>query len=416
MKRFVKSAFLLFVALRAGDLVSVAAGMWFVPRYVSPDEIGAVLPLTSMATFISIPVFAFAMTMMRESACLSASGERGKIKSLLRGMFVATAIGVVAVLALSFAVAPRFIAAMRVDDSAAGFLVVAAAFLGCVAPVYTDALQALKRFGSLAAVEFGGAVARFLVMLATMPVRALAGYFAGQATLPLVRMAGSVLALRRDLSVAPEPYWTRETVRRVTLAFVAIAAYQAAPMAASLVEQSILRTSLPAVDSAGYYMVSRFSDFLHYLTFPLLLVMFPYTAAAAHENRPTSPYVRNCAIATLVAATVMVVVYALFGGSLLALMPHGEEYAQYVPYMPWLVVITALTTCQVFQTNAEVSAGRFGFLWWLIPLHIAYPVALYIYSSTREMSLVSLLVWFSFASIARFAFAIFCQNNDFNRH
>ena len=249
-----------------------------------------------------------------------------------------------------------------------------------------------------------------------MPVRALAGYFAGQATLPLVRMAGSVLALRRDLSVPPEPYWTRETVRRVTLAFVAIAAYQAAPMAASLVEQSILRTSLPAVDSAGYYMVSRFSDFLHYLTFPLLLVMFPYTAAAAHKNRPTSPYVRNCAIATLVAATVMVVVYALFGGSLLALMPHGEEYAQYVPYMPWLVVITALTTCQVFQTNAEVSAGRFGFLWWLIPLHIAYPVALYIYSSTREMSLVSLLVWFSFASIARFAFAIFCQNNDFNRH
>ena len=35
MDGFAKSAILLFLALRAGDLVSVAAGMWFVPKYVA---------------------------------------------------------------------------------------------------------------------------------------------------------------------------------------------------------------------------------------------------------------------------------------------------------------------------------------------------------------------------------------------
>ena len=207
MTAFARSAIFLFLALRAGDLVSIAAGMWFVPRYVSPEDIGAVLPVTSFATFIALPVFAFAMTVMKESAALAAGGERGKVKSLLSGVFTAVAAILVVVLAIAAVAVPRFLAAMRVSDAAAGILVVAAEFLGCVAPVYTDALQSLKRFPALAAIESLGAVARFLVMAATMPFRALAGYFAGQAALPAFRILASVFALRRDLAVPAEPYW-----------------------------------------------------------------------------------------------------------------------------------------------------------------------------------------------------------------
>ena len=407
MDGFAKSAILLFLALRMGDIVSVAAGMWFVPRYVSPEDIGAVLPVTSFATFLSLPMFAFAMTVMKESACLSADGERGKVKSLLCGVFTAVAAILCIVLAASAITVPHFLKAMRVSDASVGVLVVSAAFLGCVAPVYTDALQSLKRFRALAAVEIGGAVVRFLVMLAVMPFRALAGYFAGQAALPTFRMAGSVYALRKDLTVPRKPYWNRDAVRRIALAFLAVAAYQGAPMAASLVEQSVLRTGLPAIDSAGYYMVSRFSDFLHYLTFPLLLVMFPYTATAAQRSESTRPFVLKCAAVTLAAAVLMAVVYSLFGKELLSLMPHGSDYAAYAHHMPWLVIITALTTCQVFYTNAEVSAGRFRFLIWLVPLHVVYPALLYVASRCGFVPTLDwFLVWFGVASALRFAFAV----------
>lgn len=406
MTGFAKSAILLFVALRAGDLVSVAAGMWFVPKYVAPDDIGAVLPVTSFATFLSLPVFAFAMAVMKESACLAANGERGKVKSLLCGVFVAAAATLCAALAASALIVPHFLEAMRVSDASVGFLVVAAAFLGCVAPVYTDALQSLKRFRALAAVELGGAAVRFLVMLATMPFRALAGYFAGQTVLPAFRIAGSVFALRRDLSCEAEPYWNSESAHRVALAFLAVLAYQGVPMAASLVEQSVLRTGFSSADSAGYYMVSRFSDFLHYLTFPLLLVMFPYTATAAQRGESTRPFVLKCAAVTLAAAAAMAAAYALFGNGLLALMPRGSDYAEYSRLMPWLVAITALTTCQIFYTNAEVSAGRFGFLWWLVPLHLVYPALLCVAQHSGCVpSLDSLLVWFGAASVLRFAFS-----------
>lgn len=405
---FLRHSLLMFLALRAGDAVSLAAGMWFVPRYVSPEDIGAVLPVTSFATFLSLPVFALAMAVMKESAVLSAHGDRGRVKSLLSGVFVAAAVALALILSAAAAAVPKYLSAMRVSDASAGFLVVAAAFLGCVAPVYTDALQSLKKFRSLAAIEVAGSLARFATMLAVMPARALAGYFAGQAALPAFRIVGSLASLRRDLAVRSAPYWNRESVRRLALAFVAILAYQGVPMAASLVEQSVLRTSFSSVDSAGYYMVSRYSDFLSYLTFPLLLVMFPYTAAAAAGKGSTRPFVLRCSALALAAAALMSAAYAFFGESLLALMPHGGDYASYAVYMPALTLAGAMTTCQVFYTNAEVSAGRFGFLKWLVPLHVVYPAALYMATKLGAVCDMSgFVTCLAAAAVARFAFAAF---------
>lgn len=406
MGGFARSALLLFLALRAGDLVNAAAGMWFVPRYVSPEDIGAVLPISSFATFLSLPAFTLAMTVMKESAWLAANNERGKVKSLLGGVFLASGAVLAVVLAAAAVVVPRFMGAMRIHDAAAGVLVVSAAFLGCVAPIYTDALQSLKRFRSLAAVEVGGAAFRFLVMLAVMPFKALAGYFAGQAALPTFRIAGSLIALRRDLKIPAEPFWDKAAVRRIAIAFLAVLAYQAFPMAAALVEQSVIRTALPSADSAGYYMASRFSDLLYYLTFPLMMVMFPYTAEAARRNGSTRPYVVRCAAATIAGAALMAATYSLWGAPLLSLLPHGGDYAEYARYMPWLVAIAALTSCQVFHTNAEVSAGRFGFLAWLVPLHIVYPAVLYLAASCGVVSsLDGFIAFFGVASLLRFAFS-----------
>ncbi len=104
----------------------------------------------------------------------------------------------------------------------------------------------------------------------------------------------------------------------------------------------------------------------------------------------------------------MAAVYAVCGGRLLALMPHGGDYVEYAKYMPWLVAVTVMTSCQVFFTNAEVSAGRFGFLWWLVPLHIVYPVALTLAAKRGLVAnLGTLIAWFAAASAARFLFCLF---------
>jgi O-antigen/teichoic acid export membrane protein len=407
MKRFFKDTLLLFFALRAGDLISIFAGMWFVPKYVAPDEIGGVLPMTSFATFLSIPIFALAMVVMKESACLASRGEKGKIKSLLNGVFSLTAFIAVAILIITALLMPQFNKLIRIDDLSVGFLVVSSSFLGCVAPVWTDSLQSLKRFKSLAAIEIFGSGIRFFIMLITMPLKALTGYFLAQTSLPAFRIVASICALRKDLSIKSEHFWNRKTIKRMSIAFIGVLAYQSIPMLTSMIEHTLLRTTLPSCDSAAFYMISRFSDFLYYLTFPMLIVMFPYTATAAERGESISPYVIKCSSLTLIVATIMAVIYFIWGDWLLSLMPNGDNYIEYANYMPYLILITALTSCQVFYTNAEVSAGRFKFLYWLIPLHLIY-IALFYISIKMGLtsSLQSMLIWFAGISILRFLFSL----------
>ena len=389
MTKFAKNAAFLFLALRTGDLVSLAAGMWFAPKYISPAEIGALLPLTSFATFLSLPVFAFAMTVMKESSRLAA------------------AMLVVAVGAAASVSAPRFFSEMGVGDRAAGSFAVAAAFLGCVAPVFTDALQSLKRFGALGVVETGSAIVRFAVMAVAMPLRALGGFFAAQAALPAFRIVFSLFSLRKDLAVPAEPFWDGAALKRIGGTFLAVLAYQASPMAAILVEQALLRTALPGADSAGYYMVTRFSDLIHYISFPLLIVLFPYTATAAKRGEPIAPYVVKCSAAVLAVALAMAGAALVCAPRLVALMPHGSGYVAYSGYMAPLAIFTALTACQVFYANAEVSAGRFGFLFWLVPLHTVYPALLYVAVRLGwTASLGGFVAWMGAAAFARFAFSV----------
>ena len=135
-----------------------------------------------------------------------------------------------------------------------------------------------------------------------------------------------------------------------------------------------------------------------------MLVMFPFTAAAAQRNESTHAYVVKCAMVTLLGAVVLAIAYALWGMPLLSLMPHGSDYLEHVRLMPWLVVVAALTSCQVFYTNAEVSAGRFAFLAWLAPLHVIYPAVLYLAARRGYIaSLDTIIVFFGVASFLRFA-------------
>ena len=370
MKAFWRQSLLLFVSLRAGDLVTLAAALWFVPRFVSPQDLGAVIPVTSFATFLAMPVYACALVTMKISADLTGRGLVGQRTALLRGVFASMALLLVLSLAGAAALLPCYLAEMRLSDASVGFFVIAASLLGCFAPVYTDALQALKRFGTLGAVEFCGALARVGVFALVMPARPLAGYFAGQATQPFCRMVGGCAALWRELRRPAERFWTPGNFRLIVRLYAGTILYLGLSMAEGLVEQTVLRTSLGAADSAGYYMISRFSDFLYLVTLPLLWVMFPHTADAAREGRATRAFVLPASCVTLGVALLAALVYVPYGADLLALLPNGNAYAACARFMPLLVLATGLTSCQVFYTNAELSAGRFGFLLWFAPLNL----------------------------------------------
>ena len=185
---------MLFCACRAADLLNAFVGLWLVPKYVDPSELGAVTPLGNFAGFLALPVAVFANTFRNEVSRLSIGGEFGKLKTLMKSVFIATAIFLFLAIVVARFTLPMFLNRIRIVEGSLAMIIIATSFVTAIAPIFTNTIQALKKFRSNAVMNLAGAPLRFLAMLVTMPFRPLAGYFVGQGASPAFNIVASVFA------------------------------------------------------------------------------------------------------------------------------------------------------------------------------------------------------------------------------
>ena len=367
---------MLFCAMRAADCLNVFVGLWLVPKYVEPSELGAVMPLTSIASFLAIPIAVITSTFRNELTSLAINRKFGQMKTLMRGVFIATAVFLFLAIVICRFVLPAFLERIRVAEGSLGIVILITSFIGTISPIYNSALQSLKKFKANSLISLIGAPVRLLTMLVTMPLRALTGYFVGQAAPSVFSILASVFCLRKELSVPAEPYWNREIVRRFGRLFLIFGIGAVAGGIASLVESTVLRQRLPELDSAAYYMVTRFSDISWFLAVTLSFTLFPFTAELAAKGKDTRPLVIKSSLAVFLSNAALAAFFWLFGERILGFLPHGSEYAAYWWAIPWIVSISSLTLFATLFTTAETSAFRFRYMKWMIPLTLLYPAAL----------------------------------------
>ncbi len=367
---------MLFCACRAADLLNAFVGLWLVPKYVDPSELGAVMPLGNFAAFLALPVAVFANTFRNEVSRLSIGSEFGKLKTLMRGVFIATAIFLFAAIIVARFILPSFLERIRILEGSLGVIIIATSFITAVSPIFTNTIQALKKFKANAVMNLVGAPLRLLTMLAAMPFRPLAGYFVGQGASPAFNIVASVFSLRKELSVKAETYWDRATVRKFVRLFIIFLASGVAGTAAALVESTVLRQRLPDLDSAGYYMATRFSDISSFLYNTLVFTLFPFTAALAAKGRDMRPLILKSAAATVGFSALVALPFFFCGEAILAFLPHGEQYSVYWWAIPWLIGNSTLMALTGLYVTAELSANRFGFMKWMIPIDLVYPALL----------------------------------------
>ena len=363
---------MLFCACRAADVLNAFVGLWLVPKYVGPSELGAVMPLTQFANFLAIPIAAFANTFRNELTRLSINKEFGKLKTLMRGVFAATAVFLFVAIVVARFLLPAFLERIRIVEGSLGLVIIAASFVGAVAPIYSNALQALKKFKAQSAINIIGAPVRLVVMLIAMPSRALTGYFVGQASVPSFNILASVVALKKELSVPAERYWSRDTFKKFSTLIILFLIWGGVTGVYSLVESTVIRQRLPDLDSAGYYMATRFSEIAGYLFAAVNLALFPLAADLAKDHAGRHALVLKAIVANVAFCAFVGVASCAFGRQVMGLLPHGDEYAAYWWAIPWLTAITAVASVQGFYVTAEIAAGRFGFLKWFVPIDIAY--------------------------------------------
>ena len=387
---------MLFVACRAADLLNAFVGLWLVPKYVDPSELGAVLPLTQFANFLAIPAAAFANAFRNEVSRLSVGKEFGKLKTLMRGVFIATAIFLFLAIVVARFTMPLLLERIRIVEGSLGFVIIAASFVGAVSPIYTNALQALKKFREQSIINVISAPVRLIAMLVAMPFRAITGYFVGQAATPAFNIIATTFSLKKEFSAKAEPYWNKETIKELLRLFVIFAISGIIGGFYLLVESTVLRQRLPDLDSAGYYMASRFSEISTYLYAALSAVLFPIAADLAKDSKAHRLLVAKSIIGNFIFCAIIGGIFCLFGRKILSFLPHGDQFAEYWWAIPWLVAVSSICAIQWLYTTAEVATGRFGFLKWLLPIDLAYPLLLLLVTGYGYFSSILPTSWISF--------------------
>ena len=367
---------MLFCACRAADCLNGFVGLWLVPKYVGPAELGAVMPLTNFANFLAIPIAVFASTFRNELTTLALNRKFGQMKTLMRGVFIATAIFLFLAIVICRIILPAYLQRIRVAEGSLALVIIITSFITAIAPIYGNALQSLKKFKASSAIAILGAPLRLVTMLVTMPLRALTGYFIGQCAVPASQIVGSIFSLRKELAVPAEPYWNREIVRRFGRLFIIFGIGAVAGGISTLVETTVLRQRLPELDSAAYYMVTRFSDIASFLANTLVFTLFPFTAELAAKGKDTRPLIVKTSLAVFATNAVLAAFFCLFGERILTFLPNGSNYAAFWWAIPWIIAITSINLFTGFYATGEVSAFRFGYMKWMVPLILLYPAAL----------------------------------------
>ncbi|MBQ0033650.1 MAG: hypothetical protein KBT68_12760 [bacterium] len=367
---------MIFVACRAADALNVFVGLWLVPKYVEPAELGAVMPLTNFANFLAIPIAVFASTFRNELTTLTINRKFGQMKTLIRGVFIATAVLLFLAIVICRLILPFYLERIRVAEGSLALVIIITSFISAIAPIYNNALQSLKKFKASSALAIAGAPRRLMTLGGTMPRRALPGSFVGQCAVPASQIVGSVFCLRKELSVPAEPYWNREIVRRFGGLVLIFGIDAIVGGFSSLVESTVLRQRLPEIDSAAYYMVTRFSDIAGFLASTLVFTLFPFAAELAAKGKDTRPLILKTSAAVFISNAALAAFFWFFGERIIAFLPHGSEYAAFWWAIPWLIAITSINLFTSFYGTGEVSAFRFGYMKWFVPLTLLYPAAL----------------------------------------
>ncbi|MBQ9431206.1 MAG: hypothetical protein IJU44_06605 [Kiritimatiellae bacterium] len=371
----------IFLALRLTDLVNAVIGLWLVPHYVPEAELGAVLPITHISTVFGLPISILVVTLTRYVNIYQTAGRPGKVKALLRCFWGAAAAAVVVGCAAAALLLPLFFERIRIVSGSLGVLIVASALLGTTAPVFTNALQGLKNFRAISFMNIFTAPIRLAVMLVTMPIRALSGYVLANVVAPLFQIVWSWFTLRnrvhsRDIS---ENFWREDGRSMIRYTFL-VALSLGFGTVATAVQTLIIRQRLPEIDSAAYYMISRFAEVASYGGVSLAMVMFPFASEANIQGRDSQRILRGMTFATLVFGGLCTVGLAVTGRWIFSSIPKWRPYIDFVPHMVLLSAVFTVTTMVNNFYSHESACSRFGFLWYSVPLYFAQSVVLVAFS------------------------------------
>ena len=352
---------MMFGVQRFGDVINLYIGLWLVPKWIPPAELGALLPLGQIGGMLGLPLAILLMPFTKFLNAFGAKKEFGKVKALLCDALLVTAITSGVVAAYTWHVAPFIFERLRIDGTVLVWLLCGIAVSSAFLPVLNNGLQALKLFRCMGTVGLASAPVRLVFLFALLPVLGLTGFFSAQLLFNVTAAGVSIWGLRKVLTkeVRRESYWEhRGEILRYTLPVALLMAVNTLGTTAQLL---VIRQRLPDVESAAYYFASRFSEIPNILWGAIAVAFFPLVSEAFETGKDTRRILVQVLLITVGGGAI---VAAMLGCGMDWLFGHVSKWQDYQPYaylVGWLAMANVFRVAFACFSTHEMACRRFGF-------------------------------------------------------
>lgn len=348
----------LFAAARIGDLVAMYVGLFYLPRALSPADLGAVEPLTRLVGLTGIPLAVLAFVVPKYLSSYCAQHESGKVKRMIRDLWVLSLGGSIVAAGLIGVVLKPLCVRMHLHSGVLYAAVLSLVVVSFWQPVLNFALQGTRRFLGTMMSGLIGAFSRLVFAVLLVPLFALAGYLWALVLSGLAGMLGGAVALRPFLSsrIPARSYY--DDLRGMVAFSLPVLGYVAGCALQGFLEPFIINHRLPSMDAAGYYMVCRFGNIPTYLIGSVLFVLYPLVSHWHERGEATAPYLRQALLMAIPTGACLSIALWLGGDCLFGMLDAWKPYRGYA-HFAWLAALVAtLDTLVAILAMHEIACRR----------------------------------------------------------
>lgn len=350
---------MIFIACRSGDAIQAFIGLWLVPKYVGPQELGAVLPLQQLTSFLTVPLAVVAVVFSKYVNTYATRGEYGKVKSFIHDVFTCSIVLFVICIAGAYLIAPFFYERLRIASGSLTLLILVCGLVGNLGSIIGAAQQGLKRFKTMALMNFLGAPIRLATLLVAMPFRALSGYILGQTTPGATTSLLSAIDIRHALKpYAPDTSW-RKDLPEIWRYLWPYALCTSLFSLFITLTSTVYRQRLPEIESSAFYMLSRLSEIAGYLGCSILAILIPLASEAHEQKRESTKTVKQAVIGTILSSTALALVFHLSAPFIFSSFDAWSAYRPYAHLLPAMTICTGLGSAITAATSYEIACRRF---------------------------------------------------------
>ena len=350
---------MIFLACRSGDAIQAFIGLWLVPKYVGPQELGAVLPLQQLTSFLTVPLAIVAVVFSKYVNTYATRGEYGKVKSFIHDVFTCSFILFIVCIAGAYLIMPFFYERLKIASGSLTFLILLCGLFTNIGAIVGSAQQGLKRFKTMALMNFLSAPIRLVTMLVAMPFRPLSGYILGQTTPAATTLLLSAFDIHHIIKpYTPDKSW-RNDLPEIWKYLWPLAIYTALSSFFGTISATVYRQRLPEIESSAYYMLTRLTDIVTFVGCTISTVLIPLASEAHEKGKENSSIIRQSILGNLIATLGFATFFAIAGRFILSLNATWKTYESYASLLPFLTVLSGICMTNTTILSYDIACRRF---------------------------------------------------------